>query len=166
MLIQIVTDKCVIKIIYFVIYVYQKLLPIVTKIVTVCNKIWTNEYFGQSWGSFGKRVQTVTIWIFSFELENLNWVIWTKNLNCCLGQIILFECIIWIVVWVDVKCVMLSNKKSSWNVKSKNTIQNGFKLLKFEGGKNLILKGLNDFFSFKFYLKKHNQTTIQIGKVV
>ena len=64
-------------------------------------------------GSFGKRVQTVAIWIFSFELENLNWVIWTKNLNCCLGQIILFENIIWIVVWVDVKCVMLSNKKSS-----------------------------------------------------
>ena len=117
-------------------------------------------------GSFGKRVQTVAIWIFSFELENLNWVIWTKNLNCCLGQIILFENIIWIVVWVDVKCVMLSNKKSSWNVKSKNTIQNGFKLLKFEGGKNLILKGLNDFFSFGFYPKKSYQTTIQIDKVV
>ena len=111
-------------------------------------------------GSFGKRVQTVTIWIFSFELENLNWVIWTKNLNYCLAQIILIENIIWIVVWVDVKWVMLSNKKSSWNAKSKNTIQNGFKLLKFEGGKNLILKGLNDFFSFGFYPKKSYQTAI------
>ena len=49
MWIQIVTDKYVLKITYFVIYVYQKLLPIVTKIVTVYNniitngnKIWTN----------------------------------------------------------------------------------------------------------------------------
>ena len=50
MLIQIVTDKCVIKIRYFVIYVYQKLLPIVIKklqsvtiFVRDCNKIWTNR---------------------------------------------------------------------------------------------------------------------------
>ena len=92
--------------------------------------------------------------LFSFDIENLNWTIWTKNLNCCLGQIILFENIIWIVVWVDVKCVILSYKNNDWNVKSKNTIQNGFKLLKFEGGKNLILKGLNDLFSIWILSKK------------
>ena len=77
-----------------------------------------------------------------------------------MAQIILIENIIWIVVWVDVKCVILSYKKSAWNVKSKNTIQNGFKLLKFEEGKNMILKGLNNFFPFEFYPKKHYQTTI------
>ena len=36
----------------------------------------------------------------------------------------------------------------------KNTIQNGLQLLKFKGGKNLIFKGLNEFFSFEFYPKK------------
>ena len=64
------------------------------------------EYLGLTMGSFGKRVQIVAIWIFSFELENLNWVIWTKILNYCLGQIILFENIIWIVVWIYVKLVI------------------------------------------------------------
>ena len=120
------------------------------------------ERLGLTMGSFGKRVQIVAIWIFSFELENLNWAIWTKNLNYYLAQIILVENIIWIVVMVYVKCVILSYKKSGWNVKSNSTIQNGFKLLKFEEGKNLILKGLNEFFPFRFYKKKKKsyQTTI------
>ena len=44
--------------------------------------------------------------LWQFENFHLNWVIWTKNLNYCLGQIILFENIIWIVVWIYVKLVI------------------------------------------------------------
>ena len=44
----------------------------------------------------------------------------------------------------------------------KKTIQNGSKLLNFEGGQNLNFKDLNDYWPFRFFSeKKSSQTAIQ-----
>ena len=64
------------------------------------------------------------------------------------------ENIIWIVVWVGVKCVILSYNKRDWNVKSKRTIQNKSNLLKFEGGRIWILRVWMSFFHLDFIQKK------------